>query len=250
MVFLLTNDDGINSEGLRALADSLCRSGKIIVVAPDRERSAAAHSLTLHRPLRSEKLSPGWYSVDGTPTDCVHLGVFGLLKKKPDMLISGINKGGNLGDDITYSGTVSAAIEGCLLDIPSFAISLALNRDYHYETAGGIARILVGKISEHGLPRDTFLNVNVPDVHEKELKGIRITRQGRRRYSDTIVQKKDPRNRSYYWIGAGEVHYEPVEGSDIEAVRQNYVSITPLHLDMTDYKTRISLRKWSLKDRT
>jgi 5'-nucleotidase len=150
------------------------------------------------------------------------------------MIISGINKGGNLGDDITYSGTVSAAIEGCLLDIPSFAISLALNRAHHYETAGEIARILVGKIRKHGLPRDTFLNVNVPDVSVKDLKGIRITRQGRRRYSDTIVQEKDPRNRSYYWIGTGEVHYEPVEGSDIEAIRQNYVSITPLHLDMTD----------------
>ncbi len=246
MLFLLTNDDGIHSRGLRILADSLREIGKISVVAPDRERSAAAHSLTLHRPLRAEQISTGWYSVDGTPTDCINLGVFGLLKRKPDMIISGINRGGNLGDDIMYSGTVAAAVEGCLLEIPSFAISLVVNRGQHYETAASIAELMVKKIRKHGLPHRTFLNVNVPDVAEDKLQGIRITRQGRKQYGETIVERKDPRGGAYYWVGAGEVHVVPIEGCDIEAVADAYVSVTPLHLDMTNYPACDILKGWNL----
>lgn len=243
MIFLLTNDDGIHSRGLKALADGIRDMGDITVVAPDRERSAAGHSLTLHRPLRAHAVASGWYSVDGTPTDCINLGVFGILKKKPDLIISGINMGGNLGDDLTYSGTVSAAVEGCLLEIPSFAISLVVNNGDHFDTAAGIAATVAEKMRRDGLTPRTCLNINVPDVPPDDLKGIRITRQGRKRYGDTIVEKKDPRDKTYYWIGSGEIMVEKGEGTDIEAVLQGYVSVTPLHTDMTDYSAMETLKK-------
>ncbi len=242
---LVTNDDGVRSEGIDALCEVLKELGTVYVVAPDRERSAASHSLTLTHPLRVEKLAPRVYSVDGTPTDCVNLGVNGILRgKKIELIVSGINKGANLGDDITYSGTVSAAIEGTLLGIPSIAVSLVTRNRFRFDAAADVALSVTRRVMEQGLPEDTLLNVNVPNVAKKEIRGIRLTRQGKRVYDDLIVEKRDPRGRKYYWIGGDHLRSEDVPGSDLEAVEQNFVSITPIHLDLTNYAALRTLRKW------
>jgi 5'-nucleotidase len=246
-MFLLCNDDGIFSEGIRALARALEPLGEIWVVAPDRERSGSGHSLTLHHPLRVEKLQERWYAVDGTPTDCVYLGVNGILKgEKPALVVSGINKGGNLGDDITYSGTVCAAMEGAILGIPSMAVSLAGTREYNFQTAARVSRILAEKLLEQGLPEDVFLNVNIPSVDWEHLRGIKITRQGKRIYANAVEEKVDPRGRAYYWIGGEERGWIQQEGTDLHAVAHNYVSITPLHLDLTSYDAHAILATWEL----
>ncbi len=240
---MVTNDDGIHSYGLQALAKSLSSVGTVVVVAPDRERSAVGHSLTLHSPLRADEITSGRFAVSGTPTDCVNLGVHGLLPKKPDLVVSGINKGANLGDDLTYSGTVAAAMEATLMGVPAFAVSLdsvSFTLDDFLagaEIAADIARL----IRANGLPTDTFLNVNIPAGVPK---GVQLTRQGKRRYSSKVEKKQDPRGRDYYWIGGGELNFHDVAGTDFHAILNQSVSITPLHLDLTNYRSFDSLSLW------
>ncbi|HHL38884.1 MAG TPA: 5'/3'-nucleotidase SurE [Deltaproteobacteria bacterium] len=239
---LISNDDGIRSEGIRALARVMKRLGRVYVVAPDRERSAASHSLTLHRPLRVERVGPSMYAVDGTPTDCITLAVHGLLKdKRPDLVVSGINKGPNLGEDVSYSGTVSAAMEGTLLGVPSIAVSLAARERFDFSAAADFSASVAEKVLEGGLPPDTLININVPAGDK--VKGSRITRLGKRVYGDVIIEKTDPRGRKYYWIGGDMLHWEGGDDTDFAAVTGGYVSITPLHLDLTNYAAIDELRR-------
>ncbi len=239
---LITNDDGIYSPGIKALEDVFSPIGDVYTVAPETEQSAVAHALTLHRPLRAEHLGSNRFFVNGTPTDCVIVAVNKLLPKKPDIIISGINNGANLGDDITYSGTVAAAIEGTLLGIPSVAISLVTDykngNGFHsysvkLEEAARFAKETVEKVLEKGLPRDTLLNINVP-ISDK-VEGVKITKQGKRVYDNAIQELKDPRGRECYWIGGGTPQWEPGGNTDLEAVHSGYISITPVHLDLTNY---------------
>ena len=243
MLILLTNDDGIHSPGLRVLARALAPLGRVAVVAPDRERSAVSHALTLHLPLRATEQSPDWWAVDGTPTDCVNIGIHGLVKATPQLVVAGINLGANLGDDLTYSGTVAAAMEATLMGVPALAVSLAgasfTEADFHW--AGHWAACLAVLVRDHGLPADTFLNVNVPAGRPL---GMQLTRQGKRRYGDAVIEKLDPRGRSYYWIGAGELALQDLEGTDVHAVQRELVSVTPLHLDLTNYAAFERLRHW------
>lgn len=247
MLILVTNDDGIYSPGLVALAERLARIARVVVVAPDRERSAVGHSLTLHSPLRAEEIRPGFFAVDGTPTDCVNLGVHGLLAERPSLVVSGINKGGNMGDDITYSGTVSAAMEATLMGVPAFAVSLAGGAfaAADFAVAAEFSLRLARRIFERSLPPDTLLNVNVPPGNPS---GVELTRQGKRNYSDVIVAKTDPRGRRYYWIGGGELGFENVPGTDFHAVHGGAISVTPLHLDLTNYRSFETLASWRLDD--
>lgn len=230
---LVTNDDGVFSEGLQLLADSLRQLAQVTVVAPDREQSAAGHSLTLHRPLRLQLLETDVYSVDGTPTDCVNLGVLWLLKDKPpDLVVSGINFGSNLGDDVTYSGTVSATFEGTLLGIPSVAFSQEVGEHFSFANAARFARRFVEVLLLETLPSDLLLNVNIP---AGEIEGVSLTRLGKRRYKQVVVEKTDPRGQRYFWI-AGTPEWQEEEGTDQAAVGAGKVSVTPLHLDLTDYR--------------
>lgn len=248
-VILLTNDDGIYAPGIKALYNTFKNAGEVYIVAPDRERSASSHSLTLHRPLRVSEIGEKIYSVNGTPTDCVALAVNKILTRRPDLIISGINDGPNLGDDITYSGTVSAAIEGTILGIPSFSISLdtwVLKKNHrerfcetgvcYFESATRIAFIIANFILEHSLPYDTLLNVNVPNLPFNEIKGIKLTRQGKRIYDNAIKEVYSPSGEKHYWIGGGEPYWERAEDTDISAVMDGYVSVTPVHLDLTNYE--------------
>jgi len=247
LIIQVTNDDGIHSKGIIVLAKTLQEIGDVFVVAPDREKSAIAHSLTLHRPLRVEKIRKNFYAVDGTPADCVHLGVNTILPKRPQLIVSGINKGGNLGDDITYSGTVSAAFEGTLLGIPSFAISLVSRSHFKFDVAARFALRVARYIIRSGLPKDTFLNINVPNLNEKEIKSYKITQQGRWvRNGSGVIEKMDPRGRKYYWIGGGQLIFDKRRDTDMEAVSKSYISITPLNLDLTNYPSIRELKKWKL----
>jgi 5'-nucleotidase len=237
-LILVSNDDGIHSAGLAALADVLGPIGEVIVVAPDREQSACSHALTLHRPLRIDEIQPGRFTVDGTPTDCVNLAINAILKQRPALLVSGINRGANLGDDVTYSGTVSAAMEGTLLGVPSIAMSLIGRATFDFGVAASFAGRLARWVLEHGLPADTLLNVNVPQEFEGATpRAVALTRMGRRRYGDAIVEKIDPRGRKYYWIGGEDVPFVAEEGTDFHAVHQGLISVTPIHLDLTNYRT-------------
>ncbi|MGB4598491.1 MAG: 5'/3'-nucleotidase SurE [Trichlorobacter sp.] len=247
MKILVTNDDGIAAAGIKALAEALQGLGEVIVVAPDRERSAAGHSLTLHSPLRVFELRPGWFAVDGTPTDCVNMGIHSLLTGPPDLVVSGINHGGNLGDDITYSGTVAAAMEANLMGIPAMAVSLAtFGPTEYFPDAGRVALQVATELTRNGLPQDTFLNVNVPNLPFSQIKPPLITRQGKRSFVGKIVDKVDPRGRKYFWIGSEEPSFQDVAGTDFHAVGLGHVSITPLHLDLTNYRSMESLQKWQL----
>jgi 5'-nucleotidase len=244
---LVTNDDGVRSEGLMVLAKALHPIGNVYVVAPETEKSAIAHSLTLHRPLRVEKIKRNVYAVNGTPADCVHLGVNAILPERPRLVVSGINKGGNLGDDITYSGTVSAAFEGTLLGIPSFAISLVSRSQFQFHTAARFAVKVAQRILKKGLPKDTLLNINVPNIKEEEIKSFKITSQGRWAHNGSaVIEKIDPRGKKYYWIGGGELIFDKRGDTDFWAVTHSYISITPLHLDLTDYSSIQQLKKWRL----
>jgi len=230
---LVTNDDGIFSEGIKVLARELSALGEVTVVAPDREQSATGHSLTLHRPLRMREIEDRWYAVDGTPTDCVNLAAMWLMEKElPDLIVSGINFGLNLGDDVTYSGTVSAAFEGSLLGIPSVAFSQEVGKHFSFERGARIAADIVGRLAGAELPEGLLLNVNLPAV---ETQGVRWTRLGQRRYLQTVIEKTDPRGRKYYWI-AGSPEWQDEDGTDHAAISAGFVSITPLHLDLTDYE--------------
>ncbi len=230
---LVTNDDGVFSEGIKLLALSLSEIAEVIVVAPDREQSATGHSLTLHRPLRMQQLESNVYSVDGTPTDCVNLGVLWLLKESPpDLVVSGINFGPNMGDDVTYSGTVSATFEGTLLGIPSVAFSQEIGEHFSFEQGASFARRFIEVLLSEDLPADLLLNVNIPSA---EIRGVRFTRLGKRRYKQVVVEKTDPRGKNYFWI-AGTPEWQEEEGTDHAAITRGLVSVTPLHLDLTDYR--------------
>ncbi len=243
---LVTNDDGIHSKGIIVLSRALREVGDICVVAPDREKSAVAHSLTLHRPLRVEKIKKDFYAVDGTPADCVHLGIHAILPKPPHLVVSGINRGENVGNDITYSGTVSAAFEGTLLGVPSFAVSLASRAHYRFETAAHFAVRVARHILREGLPKDIFLNINVPNLEDHEIKSYKITRQARYTHGNAVVEKLDPRGKKYYWIGGGTVVFDRKVDTDFEAISEGHISVTPLHIDLTDYSSIGKLKKWRL----
>lgn len=242
---LVSNDDGVESKGLGALVRALEELAEVWVVAPDRERSAVSHALTMGRPLRAKRLlrwGPRWFSVNGTPTDCVLLGVKKILPDPPHLIVSGINKGENLGDDISYSGTVSAAIEATILEIPSFAISLVGRKNFNFSRAASFALRLARNILELGLPRHTFLNVNVPS-RKQPARSYKITRMGKRIYGDSVQEKMDGRGKIFYTIGGNDPGYAETEDSDFKAIAQNCISITPLHLDWTNYASFESLLK-------
>ncbi|HBO85208.1 MAG TPA: 5'/3'-nucleotidase SurE [Deltaproteobacteria bacterium] len=241
---LVSNDDGVHSDGILRLAKVLKKLGDVFIVAPDRERSAASHSLTLHRPLRVEKVGHNIYSVDGTPTDCINLAINGILPERPDIVVSGINKGGNLGDDVTYSGTVSAAMEGTLMGIPSIAVSLVGHDNFDFKYAARFASKLVKYVISHNLPKDTLLNVNVPGLNNSEIKSYRITKLGKRVYGDAIVEKTDPRGKKYYWVGGNNMKWTGGKDSDFEAIANGYISITPIHLDLTNYSALKEIHSW------
>ncbi len=240
---LVTNDDGISSQGLAALAKALEAVGEVTVVAPATEQSASAHSLTLSRPLRIHKIDDHHYSVDGTPTDCVTLALTKILADRlPQIVVSGINYGPNLGDDVTYSGTVAGALEASVFNLPGIAISLATRNDFDFTHAATFAAELTRKVLKEGLPEGTILNVNVPPG---EIRGSRITHQGIKIARTQIIEGIDPRGRPYYWIGEQYTSWKKDEGSDYAAIEQGLVSITPLRTDMTDYQSLEKLRSWN-----
>lgn len=244
MHILISNDDGYQSPGIRALATALGEIARITVVAPDRDRSGASNSLTLDSPIRARRMEGGVTSVDGTPTDCVHLAITGLLDIEPDMVIAGINAGANLGDDVLYSGTVAAAMEGRFLGLPAIAISLASEKPGHYDTAAGVALELVRRLQSGALPADTILNVNVPDVTRDRLKGMQATRLGHRHKSEPVVPMEDPRGRPVYWVGPAGSEQDAGPGTDFHAVRSGHVSVTPLDVDLTRYTALEQVGNW------
>jgi|SRR5579863_29413 len=243
---LVTNDDGVHSEGIQALADALSQVAEVIVVAPDRERSAASHALTLHKPLRIDEIRKDVFSVNGTPTDCVNLAVLHLFKRRPSLVVSGINRGGNLGDDVTYSGTVSAAFEGTLLGIPSVAVSQIGENPFEFSTAAAFSARLARLILRRGLLKDTLLNVNVPNVAPEEIRGVRFTSLGKRLFegNEGVIEKIDPRGKKYYWIGMAGMKWADTADTDDKAIAEQKISVTPLHLDLTQYRALELLRTW------
>jgi len=250
MKILVTNDDGIDSPGLHALADALRALGDVWVVAPDRERTAVAHALTLHKPLRLNRLERHVFSVNGTPSDCVNLALKKVLPTTPALIVSGINRGVNLGDDVTYSGTVSAALEGTILGIPSIAVSQESGRGgraFRFDAAAAYAVRVARLVLTHGLPAETLVNVNVPDRPKSRIKGVKVTSLSRRWFHDPIVEKVDPHGRKYYWIAGTRVSWERRKDADHEAVRRGFVSVTPIHLDITNYGALEQLRQWEPK---
>lgn len=245
MLILLSNDDGWRAPGLRALRAAVRQNyDNAIVMAPDRNRSGASNSLTLERPLRVREEEPGLYSVDGTPTDCVHLAITGYFDAEPDMVVSGINAGANLGDDVLYSGTVAAATEGRSLGLPAIAISLVGEDLLHYDTAARVAVALVELLQHDPLPADTILNVNVPDVPWEDLQGFVATRLGYRHKAERVVKDKDPRGRDVYWIGPAGVEADGGPGTDFHAISEHKVSITPIQTDLTRHTTIEQIAGW------
>ena len=242
MRILISNDDGYQAPGIKQLIKSLSLNHKIIVLAPSENKSAASSSLTLDKPLKPTKVAYNIYSVDATPSDCVHLALCGFLKEPIDLVVTGINFGANLGDDVVYSGTVAGAIEGRFLGLPSIAISLASNNSKYFTTAGEIARQIVNKISYAKLSNDTILNINIPSVHIDKIAGFKATHLGRRHKSEKIIaDKKDP---SLYWIGKNGKEADNGEGTDFYAINNNFVSITPLQIDLTKYNEINAVSKW------
>jgi 5'-nucleotidase len=238
-LLLVTNDDGIHAAGLAALAGALADLGEVWVIAPEREQSACGHALTLHRPLRTVSLGEQRFAVNGTPSDCVNLGVLGFMPERPAIVVSGINHGSNLGDDVTYSGTVSAAMEATLLGVPAVAISLLDGGELAH--AAAVARAVAMRVLVEGLPRKTLLNVNVPSQAPR---GLKMTRLGHRVYSDKIVAQADPRGRTHYWIGAGAPAWEALDGTDMGAIHDGYVAVTPVHLDLTNHGALARMAEW------
>lgn len=244
MRILLSNDDGYFAPGIEALAKALADIADITVVAPERDRSGASNSLTLDRPLSLRRAANGFYYVNGTPTDCVHLAVTGMLDESPDMIVSGINHGANMGDDTVYSGTVAAATEGYLLGIPAIAVSLVSRSDKHFETAAQVARRLVRQYAEKPLKQPVLLNVNVPDLPPDQLGEVRITRLGKRHKAEPVVRAKTPRGETVYWVGAAGSAQDAGEGTDFHAVAAGHVSVTPLQLDLTHTGQLPLIRDW------
>lgn len=250
MHILVTNDDGVFAPGIIALANALSATSHVTVLAPDRNRSAASNSLTLDTPVRVRKLPNGYYCSDGTPTDCVHLAMTGWMETLPHMVVSGINEGANLGDDVIYSGTVAAAMEGRNLGYPAIAVSLvsvnptSRHQLSHYGTAAKVVLNLITNIIKNPLPKDTILNVNVPDVPYEELKGVRITRLGQRHRAEAVEKTSDPRGYPIYWIGPPGVEQDCGVGTDFHAINEKCVSVTPLQIDLTRYSAIDPLSKW------
>jgi len=243
---LITNDDGFNADGLKVLEEALQPLGEVFVVAPDREQSGQGHALTLNHPLRIERRGARHYAVQGTPTDCIYMGVHSILgPRKPALVVSGINKGTNLGDDITYSGTVSAAFEATLIEVPAFAVSQQLDHGQcDFAAAGRFAVRLARAILDRGMPADTLLNVNVPHGAPK---GVRVTRQGKRLYPGGVIERADPKGRTYYWIGGAPAEWEEDPESDFAALAEGLISLTPLHLDLTNHRVLDEVRHWKLE---
>jgi 5'-nucleotidase len=240
-IILVTNDDGIHAPGLAALAAALEPLGEVWVVAPEREQSACGHALTLHRPLRAHQWGERRFAVNGTPSDCVNLAVLGFLPERPTLVASGVNHGSNLGDDVTYSGTVSAAMEGTLLGVPSIAVSLVDGGDF--EAAGRAARLVAMRVLVEGLPAKTLLNVNVP---RQPPRGVRLAPLGHRVYEGKVVEQADPRGRPHYWLGGGAPQWDTLEGTDMGAVHEGFVAVTPLHLDLTHHGALARMGPWGV----
>lgn len=247
MHLLLSNDDGIHASGLKLLADALEPLGKITVVAPHRNRSASSNSLTLERPIRVQAVTKNWYSVDGTPTDCVHLAITGLIKDEPNIVVSGINAGANLGDDVIYSGTVAAAMEGRFLGLPAVAISVASFQPLYLEDAAQVSYELISKLASTQLPNDVIININIPNLPKQELQGIQTTRLGNRHKAEPVIKSEDPRGKSIYWVGAAGPEQDAGPGTDFHAIKHGYVSVSPMHLDLTHYKAMQALAEWVSK---
>jgi len=238
-VILVTNDDGVHAPGLAALAAALEPLGEVWVVAPEREQSACGHALTLHRPLRPHQWGERRFAVNGTPSDCVNLSVLGFLPERPVLVASGVNHGSNLGDDVTYSGTVSAAMEGTLLGVPSIAVSQSDGGDV--AEAARVARLVAMRVLVEGLPPKTLLNINAP---AQTPKGIRFARLGHRVYTGKVTEQSDPRGRTHYWLGGGPPEWEALEGTDMGAVHEGFVAVTPLHLDLTNHRALAVMMDW------
>lgn len=241
---LVSNDDGVYAPGINTLAEVLATLAEVSVVAPDRNRSGASNSLTLTSPLRTKVINNGFISVEGTPTDCVHLALTGMLDHNPDMVVSGINDGANLGDDILYSGTVAAAMEGRYLGLPAIAISLCGENPVHYPTAAHVAKMLVEHLRDDPLPAQTILNVNVPNLSMKDINGFEVTRLGTRHSAEPAISGHDPRGKPLFWIGPPGLEQDAGPGTDFHAVNHGRVSITPLHIDLTHYKAFDQLSGW------
>lgn len=244
MRLLLSNDDGYFAPGLTCLAETLSATADVVVVAPERDRSGASNSLTLDRPLNLRRAANGFYYVNGTPTDCVHLAVTGMLDTQPDMIISGINSGANMGDDTIYSGTVAAATEGFLLGIPSIAVSLASKELAHYATAARVVAELVRRFEKHTHTHPWLLNVNVPDIEYEQLQGMEVTRLGKRHKAEPVVKSTNPHGETVYWVGAAGKAQDAGEGTDFFAVANRRVSITPLQMDLTQYSQLNAVSGW------
>lgn len=247
MEFLISNDDGIEAIGIRVLAESMRGLGGMTIVAPDKNCSGASNSLTLDSPIRIKEMETGVYRVSGTPTDCVHVALTGLLAEDPDIVVSGINAGANLGDDVIYSGTVAAAMEGRFLGFPALAVSLVLGEDsqsHYYDTAGEAARRLVVQLQRDPLPADTILNVNVPDCPWSEIRGFEVTRLGHRHRAEPVVKTMDPRGREMYWIGPAGAEQDAGPGTDFDAIRRKFISVTPIHVDLTRYQALDKVAGW------
>ena len=244
MNILVSNDDGYSAPGIECLANHLSNTAQVTVVAPDRNRSGASNSLTLKNPLRVNRAANGYYFVEGTPTDCVHLAITGFVKPTPDMVIAGINNGANLGDDVLYSGTVAAATEGRFLGLPAIAVSLAGHNVSHYQTAARVVTNILNKMQNHPLPGDSILNVNVPDIGYDQLQGWQVTRLGQRHKSEPVIRSTTPSGEEVYWVGPAGKGSDAGEGTDFYAVEKGYVSITPIKIDLTAYSSMDSLKQW------
>lgn len=247
MHLLLSNDDGIQAPGLVCMAAALGNIADITVAAPNRNRSGSSNSLTLERPLRATEIQAGWHSIDGTPTDCVHLGLTGLLEREPDMVVSGINAGPNLGDDVIYSGTVAAAMEGRFLGFPAVAFSLNSFQPDHWQSAAQVAKKVVENILTYRMPEDAILNVNIPDLPLSEIQGFEITRLGNRHKAEPAMVARDPRGKPIYWVGAAGPEQDAGPGTDFYAINHAMVSISPIHVDLTRYSSIDSLNEWLVK---
>ena len=253
MNILITNDDGIHAEGLMAVKSALERVGRVHVVAPDRPRSACGHSITLHKPLRADEIrlhdGSKAYASNGTPSDCVSLALLGLVKGGVDLIVAGINHGPNLGWDLTYSGTVSAAMEGAIMGVQSFSISVTTyEADVDYSVAAGFAVRLAQILQDHRLPPSTLLNVNVPALPAAGIKGVQITKQGKRKYTGSLEKRSDPTGRAYYWLGGDKPEDQLDEGTDVKAIADGCISVTPIHLDLTDYSALAEMRSWGIEE--
>jgi 5'-nucleotidase len=244
MNILLSNDDGVFAQGLAELHNQLTKEHNVTVIAPDRNCSGASNALSLQQPLRIEKMSNGFYAVNGTPSDCVHLGVNSFLDKDPELVISGINHGANLGDDVIYSGTVAAATEGRYMGLPAIAVSLCAHNSTHFATAATIVCDIIRHLRQHPLAADQILNINVPDLPYEQIKGIKVTRQGRRHRAKSMLKAQDPRGKDIFWYGPVGAEQDAGPGTDFHAISAGYCSVTPLSVDMTAHQSLDDVRQW------